>query len=360
MKKKSKPKNPHTEWAVKLLKKIIKGDYTDEQDGPTIWLGSVKADMNVSAYYIWKIDKEKLIANYKGRNNILNPDKTLHHYELIFPNGKIVTPLRQFCDHKVLNPGQREARFFKISTPMYTTLNAATTWHPSMSSVEEIRTEVSPKGTQVSIQMQSLENEDPTNIISATNRSFTLESISDENRSIIDAIDQYPKGQPTKIDLHMIREGINRMLMNGTNPNDIILLLTGKALTAMYHEAKQLPNRKESDPVILDNIFGVKTIRGGSACANRIYKVLELKPETYWQRFIRVILFRAPPEHTVDKEYDIAVLINSKQSVALVTSEHVTMEAHRKSEIQAVNVTGTHMIASAELDPESIQVIHHI
>jgi len=359
-KKSSKKDNPNTKWAVDLLKKIIKGDYTNDLDGPSIWLGSVNADMNVSGYHIWKVDKEKLLVNYKGRNNILNTDKTLHHYELIFPNGKIIVPFRQFCNHKILEPGQRQVSFFRMSTPLFTTLDMRTKLDPPTNTVNEVRAEASPKGTQISIPMNNLENENPIDIISESNSSFVLESVNDENKSIIDAIDQYPKGNPTKIDIKMIVDGINRMLSNGVNPKDIVLLLTGKALTAMYLEVKQLKNSKLSDPVILDKIFGVKTVRGGSACANRIYQVLELKPETYWQRFIRVLLFREPPEHTVDKEFNIAVLISNKQSVALATSEHVTMEAQRRSELQAVNLTGSHKIAGVEIEPNFVEIIHHI
>jgi len=97
---------------------------------PVKWLEDVSNQRDVKSSLVWDVDKEKIFAQYGNRYKIiidaygeekhrpmryqLENDETLHSEIIILPDGKMITPIRQFCELKVLEKGQNEASFYNL------------------------------------------------------------------------------------------------------------------------------------------------------------------------------------------------------------------------------------------------------
>jgi len=118
--------------------------YESTVANPAKWFEAVGNGENVMPSNVWQINKEKIFENYGQRftrhwdkdfierfdqlkteershttatEAISGPPsadfmRTMSEQVLVLPNGKIVTPIRQFCEVKILPPGVKEAFFY--------------------------------------------------------------------------------------------------------------------------------------------------------------------------------------------------------------------------------------------------------
>jgi len=148
-KKKSKDKKIDTHFS----------EVEKEISWPTAWLRAVQKHENVASSYVWSVNKERIYDNYNSRFKIFNgPDgreqrklsmelgekdevtcehAKYSHEELLLPNGKVIVPIRQFCETKILPAGTKEAFFFnfgKVSMNSVTEVDTVTAQTPVITS----------------------------------------------------------------------------------------------------------------------------------------------------------------------------------------------------------------------------------
>ncbi|MCK5159215.1 MAG: hypothetical protein KAR08_08660, partial [Candidatus Heimdallarchaeota archaeon] len=192
---------------------------------PSAWFRAVQREENVSPAFIWHINKEKIYENYGKQyykkfdaqgNEIRNPVpknevgkqyggeavtisvagpadgdfmRIMSEQVLVLPDGKVVTPIRQFCETKILPPGTREAFFYDFGPVTFSDIvegddDPAVATPLSSPIIRSAGTETDPRGTRIDIGYQQTE-ESPIDIIASANRSFALESINDESVEVL-------------------------------------------------------------------------------------------------------------------------------------------------------------------------------
>lgn len=192
---------------------------------PSAWFRAVQREENVSPAFIWHINKEKIYENYGKQfykkfdangNELKYPipktevGKTyggeastisvagpadgdfmriMSEQVLVLPSGKVVTPIRQFTETKILPPGTREAFFYDFGPVTFSDIvegdtDPAVAVPLSSPIIRSAGTETNPRGTRIDIGYQQTE-ESPIDIIASANRSFALESINDESLEVL-------------------------------------------------------------------------------------------------------------------------------------------------------------------------------
>ena len=192
---------------------------------PSAWFRAVQREENVSPAFIWHINKEKIYENYGKQyykkydaqgNEIRTPVprneigkqfggeavtisvagpadgdfmRIMSEQVLVLPDGKVVTPVRQFCETKILPPGTREAFFYDFGPVTFSDIvegddDPAVAVPLSSPIIRSAGTETDPRGTRIDIGYQQTE-ESPIDIIASANRSFALESINDESVEVL-------------------------------------------------------------------------------------------------------------------------------------------------------------------------------
>jgi hypothetical protein len=192
---------------------------------PSAWFRAVQREENVSPAFIWHINKEKIYENYGKQyykkfdvqgNEIRDPVpksqvgkaysgeastisiagpptadfmRIMSEQVLVLPDGKVVTPIRQFCETKILPPGTKEAFFYDFGPVTFSDIvegddDPAVAVPLSSPIIRSAGTETDPRGTRIDIGYQQTE-ESPIDIIASANRSFALESINDESVEVL-------------------------------------------------------------------------------------------------------------------------------------------------------------------------------
>ncbi len=192
---------------------------------PSAWFRAVQREENVSPAFIWHINKEKIYENYGKQyykkydvqgNEIRDPVpkvevgkaysgeastisvagpptadfmRIMSEQVLVLPDGKVVTPIRQFCETKILPPGTKEAFFYDFGPVTFSDIvegddDPAVAVPLSNPIIRSAGTETDPRGTRIDIGYQQTE-ESPIDIIASANRSFALESINDESVEVL-------------------------------------------------------------------------------------------------------------------------------------------------------------------------------
>ena len=198
-----------------------------EVSKPSAWLRAVQRNQNVSPAYVWSINKEKIFESYSKKgirsfdgndNEIISKVKgseallagvtgpaesmrIMSEQVLVLPSGKVVTPIRQFCETKILPVGTKEAYFFDFGAVTFDNItetdDAIGTATPASNVViRTAGTSTSPRGTRITIGYQQTE-ESPIDIIASANRAFALESINDESKQVMNAFNNDTAGSGT-------------------------------------------------------------------------------------------------------------------------------------------------------------------
>jgi len=375
--------------ARQVLPKI--DSITREISQPSAWFRAVQKGENVSSSYIWHVNKEDMYDNYQQRVNVyytpegierllLNEEPKCHHMkysheEMILPNGKTIAPIRQFCDTKILPPGTKEAFFFDFET-VYKPITEGVDPTTITPTIRSANANPIPRGTRLTIGYSNTE-ESPIDMISAINRSFSLESINDETKTTLYSFnndsEQSKKGrwldnhgnqieddsditEHDKLTLSAIRNGINCILNSGLNGDNIIFYTKAKAMSDLI-SSEELKDNKIYGLKDIEDKLGIKIIVSG-ACPPTSQKIINAK-ESFFQKIKRFFTRSPRPTVKINGKGCRSVLFLPKVAFGLVVGRDLTMEAQRRNEIQAIHITGTQRTASVLKKVEATCRISH-
>ncbi len=389
MTKRKKPKRKtDTPTGVPIISAV-----ETEISQPSAWMRGVCRHQNVSSSYVWTVNKEKMYEHFHGRFKVYNgPDgvekrqinKTLgeedeitcnhskySHEVLVLPNGKEITPIRQFCETKILPPGTKEVFFYDFGKVVNFNSVMGETEPTHIIRSSQVATE--PRGTRLTIGYQQTE-ESPIDLIVATNRAFSLESIADEIFQVMSVANKVELhethhwinswgdqinddvDEEGELSIAAIRKALNIIIEEGLDVSNAVLYTRGKALIDMVnsYEARQHDIYNIYD---LEKYLGVKLIRT-SACFTTREEIIPTR-ENIFQRIKRIWFRRERGTETIGGKGNRSILFIPNITFGLVSGRDLTMEAQRRNEIQAIHLTGTQKIAAVVKNKEGLVLISH-
>lgn len=371
-----------------------------EVSKPSAWLRAVQKSQNVSPAYVWQINKEKIFESYHNKGEKVfdqNDDpmikrvageaalgtvtgpvgtdfmRIMSEQVLVLPNSKVVTPIRQFCETKILPAGTREAFFFDFGDVTFNDIveaesDIATATPASAVQIRSAGTETNPRGARITIGYQQTE-ESPIDIIASANRAFALESINDESNQVMKAYDtdsgsagddsnRKAIGGGTKTarwvdgnsgaQITSDASGLGVMkyqgLLNakgviqdfGLDDSNLITYTSGKAIRDLTLDADLDSYIGFSKPAIIteatvERIAGTNLVRSSA-----------VRAATQGGTAVRSCMFIP------------------NVAFGLVSGRDLTMEAQRRNELQAIHITGTQKIAGLVKNVEATCRLSHL
>ncbi len=371
---------------------------------PAQWFKAVKEHRNPPSAWEWVISKESIFENEgarhikhvdehyrdvlvpmsndmkKGTEAITGPPaadfmRIMSEQVLVLPEGKIVTPIRQFCEVKVLPPGTKEAFFYDYGAVNFSDITEGTLIADSTTVTRSAGGETNPRGARVQINYSDIE-ESPIDLVAANNRSFALESINDESVEILertynddagssgDAANRKAKGGGTK-DGKWVNGNDGAALTTGSPDSgltsadtltfegllDATLIIENEGLDisnlVMYTTPKAIKDLIK-DPE-LDSYIG--------------FSRPDIITEGVVERIAGVNLVKssalAPLAGGGVATGRRSVLFIPQVAFGLVTGRDLTMEAQRRNELQTIHLTGTQKIAGFVKNVEGTCRVSH-
>ena len=365
-----------------------------EIHGPVKWMRDVASEKNVTPSYVWHVNKQNIFDNsnsrflkefdsadntkynpipskQKGGEALAGPNtadfmRTMSEQVLVLPDGKVVTPIRQFCETKILSPGTREAFFYDFGPVTFATVSEGTTIGDSTTNIRSAGGAAEPRGTKLTIGYTQLE-ESPIDIVAAANRSYALESVNDESVEVLSraynsdtagsgsATTTKAKGGGVKTGRWVDESGVQITsdgsgLTNltfaglvaakgviedeGLDPSNLVTYTTGKAIRDLIFDPDLDSFISFSRPAIIteatvERIAGTNVVRSSAPAAAS----------------------QSGGSRSVTFVPNIAF--------GLVTGRDLTMEAQRRNEIQSIFLTGTQRIAAFVKNVEATCRISH-
>ena len=371
-----------------------------EVSKPSAWLRAVQRHQNVSPAYVWSINKEKIYENYQKRgiksfdsndNEVITRVKgseadissvtgpasadfmrIMSEQVLVLPNGKVVTPIRQFCETKILPVGTKEAFFFDFGDVTFSDITEAddviaTATPASSPIIRSAGTETNPRGTRITIGYQQTE-ESPIDIIASANRAFALESINDESKQVMNAFNTDSGSSGNASTRKAIGGGAKTgRWVDGNSGSQITSDASG--LGALKYQgllnAKGVIQDEGLDDSNLITYTSGKGIRDLTLDADLDSYIGFSKPaiitEATVERIAGTNLVRssAIASSTQASGYR-SVMFIPNVAFGLVSGRDLTMEAQRRNEIQAIHITGTQKIAGIVKSVEATCRISHL
>lgn len=374
---------------------------------PSAWFRAVQREENVSPSYMWHINKQKIYENYGqqfykqfdrdgnevklriprhevGKSlaseavNVSGPPtgdfmRIMSEQVLVLPNGKVVTPVRQFCDTKILPSGTREAFFYDFGPVTFAAIDegnadAATATPVSSPVIRSAGTNATPRGTRIDIGYTQVE-ESPIDIIAAANRSFALESINDESTTVISTAyntDSGSAGDATNRKAIGGGAKTNRWV-NGNTGSTIsadssgLGKLTYKGLLA----AKGIIEDEGLDPSNIITYTTGKGIRDLTVDPDLDSYIGHSRPgiitEATVERIAGTNLVRASQLADASQSGGSrSVMFIPNVAFGLIVGRDLTMEAQRRNEFQIIHLTGTQRIAAVVKNVEATVRISHL
>ena len=376
---------------------------------PSAWFRAVQREENVSPAFIWHINKEKIFENYGKQyykkydvqgNELRDPipkgevGKTfgseantisvagpatgdfmriMSEQVLVLPDGKVVTPIRQFCETKILPPGTKEAFFYDFGPVTFATIEEGDTdvevATPSSSPIiRSAGTETDPRGTRIDIGYQQTE-ESPIDIIASANRSFALESINDESVEVLTRAYNDDSGSSGSATVRKAKGG-------GTKTGRWVDGNTGAQITADGSGLGVLSYRGllSAKGVIQDE--GLDDSNLITYTSGKGIRDLTLDPDldSYIGFSRPAIITEATVERIAGTNLvRTSAIAPSSQSggvrstlfipnvaFGLVSGRDLTMEAQRRNEFQIIHLTGTQKISAVVKNVEGTVRLSHI
>ncbi len=386
--------------SVKVGEALTKVSATEaEVQGPVSWMKNVAQEKNVTPSYVWHVNKqriydkagERFIKEFDANENakyvplsdaqkssatetVTGPAsndfmRIMSEQVLVLPNGKVVTPIRQFCETKVLAPGTKEAFFYDFGAVSFSdvTEDGSTQVGESAVTIRSSGGSASPRGTKLTIGYTQLE-ESPIDIVSAANRSYALESVNDESVEVVsrafnddvgsagDASNRKDKGGGAKTNrwvdhagsaLTADASGLGNLTFaglvaakgiiedEGLDPSNLVTYTTGKAIRDLIFDPDLDSFISFSRPAIITEAT-VERIAGTN-----------------------VVRSSAPPAGSQSGS-NRSVMFVPNIAFGLITGRDLTMEAQRRNELQVVFLTGTQRIAGFVKNVEATCRISHL
>ena len=371
-----------------------------EVSKPSAWLRAVQRNQNVSNTYLWNINKEKIFENYQKKglrwldehgNQMLSKIKgaealdvsgppvadnmrIMSEQVLVLPNGKVVTPIRQFCETKILPAGTKEAFFFDFGAVTFSDIDEgnadiATATPTSTPIIRSAGTETNPRGTRITIGYQQTE-ESPIDIIASANRAFALESINDESKQVLNAYNDDTAGSGSATVRKAIGAGVkDGRWVNGNTGAQITADATGNGVLKFVGllNAKGVVQDEGLDDSNLITYTTGKGIRDLILDADIDTYASFSRPaiitEATIERIAGTNLVRSsavPPTTEGVAKDGRSVMFIPNVAFGLVSGRDLTMEAQRRNELQAIHVTGTQKIAGLVKNVEATCRLSHL
>ena len=371
-----------------------------EVSKPSAWLRAVQRHQNVSPAYVWSINKEKIFENYQKKgirsfdandNEIITQIRAgeadltsvsgppandnmriMSEQVLVLPSGKVVTPIRQFCETKILPAGVKEAFFFDFGAVTFSAIveadDALGTATPASSPIiRSAGTETNPRGTRITIGYQQTE-ESPIDIIASANRAFALESINDESKQVLTSYNDDTAGSGTATVRKAVGAGVktNRWVDGNSG---VQLTADASGLGVMKYlgllNAKGVIQDEGLDDSNLITYTSGKAIRDLTLDADLDSYIGFSRPaiitEATIERIAGTNLVRSSAvsdsSQTGGKR---SAMFIPNVAFGLVSGRDLTMEAQRRNELQAIHVTGTQKIAGIVKNVEATCRISHL
>ena len=289
---------------------------------------------------------------------------------LVLPSGKVVTPVRQFCETKVLPTGTREAFFYDFGPVSFSNIteDGSTSVTESSSVIRSAGTSTTPRGTRITIGYTQTE-ESPIDIVASANRSFALESINDESAEVLsrafnddtgssgDATNRKAKGGGAK----------TGRWVNGNTGAQITADASGNA-TLKYAgllSAKGVIQDEGLDDTNLITYTTGKGIRDLTLDADLDSYIGFSRPaiitEATVERIAGTNLVRSSAlADGSEASSSRSVMFIPNVAFGLVSGRDLTMEAQRRNELQSIFLTGTQKIAGVVKNVEATVRISHL
>ena len=376
-----------------------------EVSKPSAWLRAVQRNQNVSPAYVWSINKEKIFENYSKQgirsfdandNEVITKVKgseaslagvtgpaqsmrIMSEQVLVLPSGKVVTPIRQFCETKILPVGTKEAFFFDFGAVDFSPIVEAddtigTATPASTAIIRTSGTETSPRGTRITIGYAQTE-ESPIDIIASANRAFALESINDESKQILNAFND---DTPNPANLATSKKAIGGGIKNGAGLlNHWIRGDTGAPIAADAAfgslkyvgllNAKGVIQDQGLDDTNLITYTSGKAIRDLTMDSDLDTYIGYSKPaiitEATVERIAGTNLVRSSAVSSGSAGFTSqkrSVMFVPNVAFGLISGRDLTMEAQRRNELQAIHLTGTQKVAGVVKNVEATCRISHL
>jgi len=373
----------------------------DEISKPSAWLRAVQREENVSPSFVWHINKEKIYENY-GKQFIKNFDaneneihtpiaqgqvgkssateavtgpatadfmRVMSEQVLVLPNGKVVTPVRQFCETKILPAGTREAFFYDFGPVTFSNIteDGSTQVTESASVIRSAGTNATPRGTRITIGYTQTE-ESPIDIIASSNRSFALESINDESVEVLNRAFNTDSGSSGDATNRKAKGGgakTNRWI-NGNSGAQITS--DGSGLGTLKYkgllEAKgviQDEGLDDSNLIVYTTGKGIRDLTLDADLDSYIgFSRPAIITEATVERIAGANLVRTSAlADGTQASSSRAVMFIPNVAFGLVSGRDLTMEAQRRNELQSIFLTGTQRISAVVKNVEATVRISH-
>lgn len=370
-----------------------------EVSKPSAWLRAVQRNQNVSPAYVWSINKEKIFESYSKKgirsfdsndNEVITKVKgseadigtvtgpvdsmrIMSEQVLVLPSGKVVTPIRQFCETKILPVGTKEAFFFDFGSVTFDTITEAddaiaTATPPSATVIRTAGTNTTPRGTRITIGYSQTE-ESPIDIVAAANRAFALESINDESKQVMTSYNNDAGSSGTA--------GAKKAIGGGTKAARWIRGDTGAQITADAAfgslkyvgllNAKGVIQDEGLDDTNLITYTSGKAIRDLTLDADLDSYIGYSKPaiitEATVERIAGTNLVRSSAIADGSGAFSAqkrSCMFVPNVAFGLVSGRDLTMEAQRRNELQAIHLTGTQKVQGLVKNVEATCRISHL
>ena len=373
-----------------------------EVSKPSAWLRAVQRHQNVSSSYLWTINKEKIFENYQKKgirsfdandNEIITKVKgseadltavtgpptadfmrIMSEQVLVLPSGKVVTPIRQFCETKILPAGTKEAFFFDFGAVTFSAIVEAddalgVATPASNPIIRSAGTETNPRGTRITIGYQQTE-ESPIDIIASANRAFALESINDESKQVLNAYNDDTAGSGSATVRKAIGAGVKTgRWVDGNDGSDLTADASGLGVLkyqGLLNAKGKIQDEGLDDSNLITYTSG-KAIRDITLDADLDSYIGFSRPaiitEATVERIAGTNLVRssAIADSTQSSpQGKRSVMFIPNVAFGLVSGRDLTMEAQRRNELQAIHITGTQKIAGLVKNVEATCRISHL
>jgi len=365
--------------------------------GPASWIKAVTTGQNVPSSYMWKVNKQdgfeaseqRFTKHFDANDNteykpmsssqkkagealsVGGPPtadfmRIMSEQVLVLPSGKVVTPIRQFCETKVLPPGTQDAFFYDFGKVDFTAIMEDTEITASTPDIRSQGGGAGPRGSLLRLGYTQLETS-PIDIIAAANRSFALESVNDESVEVLDvaygddtagsgdATTRKAKGAGVKdgfwvdhagTQITTDASGLANLQFSGLvaakgviedqglDPSNIITYTTGKAIRDLIFDPDLDSFISFSRPAIITEAT-VERIAGTN-----------------------VVRSSALPAGGQASSFQSAMFIPNI-AFGLVTGRDLTMEAQRRNELQVVLLSGTQRVSGFVKNVEATCRLSH-
>jgi hypothetical protein len=377
-----------------------------EVSKPSAWLRAVQRNQNVSPAYVWSINKEKIFENYSKQGirsfdandneiitgkvkggealigNITGPAQSMRimsEQVLVLPSGKVVTPIRQFCETKILPVGTKEAFFFDFGAVTFADIAEAndvinTATPKSDVIIRTSGTSTTPRGSRITIGYAQTE-ESPIDIIASANRAFALESINDESKQVLDTFND-DTANPANLATSKkavgggVKSGaglLNHWIRGDTGAPITTDAVFGSLKYLGLLNAKGVIQDQGLDDTNLITYTSGKAIRDLTLDADLDSYIGYSKPaiitEATVERIAGTNLVRSSAVSNGSGAFTAqkrSVMFVPNVAFGLVSGRDLTMEAQRRNELQAIHLTGTQKVAGLVKNVEATCRISHL